>query len=46
MASGGPAASGGQVVFKPAAAEPAPAPLKTYPICKKGQTDDCRQRGG
>lgn len=27
-------------------AYPAPAPLKSYPICKKGQYDNCRQRGG
>ncbi|WP_294300651.1 hypothetical protein [uncultured Sphingomonas sp.] len=27
-------------------AYPAPAPLQSYPICKKGQTDKCRQRGG
>ncbi len=30
----------------PAEAFPAPAPLKHYPICKKGQYDDCMQRGG
>lgn len=29
-----------------AQAYPAPAPLQSYPICKKGQTDKCRQRGG
>ncbi|MBB3878763.1 hypothetical protein [Sphingomonas pseudosanguinis] len=38
------------VVFKqaptPAQAFPAPAPLESYPICKKGQFDQCRQRGG
>ena len=30
----------------PAEAFPAPAPLESYPICKKGQFDDCMQRGG
>lgn len=29
-----------------AQAYPAPAPLATYPICKRGQYDNCRQRGG
>jgi len=51
----GPALSGtpmpGQpVIFVPSAtpgeAYPAPAPLKHYPICKRGQFDNCRQRGG
>jgi hypothetical protein len=41
---------GQQVIFQqsktPAEAYPAPAPLKSYPICKKGQYDNCRQRGG
>ena len=27
-------------------AYPAPAPLQSYPICKRGQYDNCRQRGG
>ncbi len=43
-------APGAQVVFQqapsPSQAYPAPAPLKSYPICKKGQYDQCRQRGG
>ncbi len=46
----GPAAPGTRVVFQaPPSIEqayPAPAPLQTYPICKRGQTDKCRQRGG
>ncbi|HWK35976.1 hypothetical protein [Sphingomonas sp.] len=28
----------------PDQAYPAPAPLAEYPICKKGQTDQCKQR--
>ena len=46
----GQPAPGQQVTFQagksPNEAYPAPAPLKSYPICKKGQTDKCRQRGG
>ncbi|MET4898117.1 hypothetical protein RN629_13310 [Sphingomonadaceae bacterium jetA1] len=46
----GPAQPGAPVVFKeapsPQQAYPAPAPLQSYPICKKGQFDQCRQRGG
>ncbi len=46
----GMAQPGQQVQFVPAPpvaqAYPAPAPLQSYPICKKGQTDKCRQRGG
>ncbi|WP_332803948.1 hypothetical protein [Sphingomonas sp. RT2P30] len=30
----------------PAQAYPAPPPLPHYPICKRGQFDKCRQRGG
>ncbi len=45
-----PPAPGAPVIFKqaptPEQAYPAPAPLKSYPICKKGQYDQCRQRGG
>ncbi|MCT8000262.1 hypothetical protein NZL82_00040 [Sphingomonas sanguinis] len=45
-----PPAPGAPVVFQqapsPSQAYPAPAPLKSYPICKKGQFDQCRQRGG
>jgi hypothetical protein len=51
----GPALSGtptpgAQIIFVPSAspgeAYPAPAPLKHYPLCKRGQFDNCRQRGG
>jgi hypothetical protein len=46
----GPMTPGAKVVFRaapsPAEAYPAPAPLKKYPVCKKGQTDKCMQRGG
>lgn len=45
-----PPQPGAPIVFKqapsPEQAYPAPAPLKSYPICKKGQYDQCRQRGG
>ena len=41
---------GATVRFQPAMsaaqAYPAPAPLASYPICKRGQYDNCRQRGG
>ena len=30
----------------PDQAYPAPAPLAKYPVCKKGQTDKCMNRGG
>ncbi|WP_375287701.1 hypothetical protein [Sphingomonas sp.] len=30
----------------PSQAFPAPAPMQNYPICKKGQYDNCMQRGG
>jgi hypothetical protein len=30
----------------PTQAFPPPAPLPSYPICKRGQYDKCRQRGG
>ena len=30
----------------PTQAFPPPAPLAKYPLCKKGQFDNCRQRGG
>ena len=30
----------------PDQAYPAPAPMAKYPICKKGQYDNCMQRGG
>ena len=48
--SGQPQA-GQQVIFQanpqtPSQAFPPPAPLDKYPVCKKGQTDNCRQRGG
>ncbi len=45
-----PLQPGQKVVFQaskpPAEAYPAPAPLDKYPVCKKGQYDNCRQRGG
>ncbi|MHA6720119.1 hypothetical protein ACX40Y_11785 [Sphingomonas sp. RS6] len=42
---------GDKVVFEPSKltpseAFPAPAPLAHYPLCKRGQTDECMQRGG
>jgi hypothetical protein len=42
---------GTQVVFVPSTqtpsqAFPPPAPRESYPICKRGQFDGCRQRGG
>ena len=42
---------GAQVVFVPSAqtptqAFPPPPPLDHYPVCKRGQFDNCRQRGG
>lgn len=46
----GPATPGATVrvqpSMSPAQAFPPPAPKAEYPICKKGQTDGCRQRGG
>ena len=46
-----PPAPGQQVIFQPSTqtptqAFPPPAPLESYPICKPGQFDKCRQRGG
>jgi len=45
-----PPAPGQQVIFQPSVspsqAYPPPAPLQSYPICKRGQYDNCRQRGG
>jgi hypothetical protein len=35
-----------QPSMSPSQAFPPPAPKAEYPICKKGQTDGCRQRGG
>lgn len=47
--SGTPVA-GQRVIFQqapsPDQAYPAPAPLAEYPVCKRGQTDKCRNRGG
>jgi hypothetical protein len=42
---------GAQIMFVPnpqtaTEAFPPPAPLDHYPLCKRGQTDQCRQRGG
>jgi len=46
----GTPAPGQPVIFvpspSPSEAYPAPAPLSHYPICKRGQFDNCRQRGG
>ncbi|MDR6853409.1 hypothetical protein J2Y54_002929 [Sphingomonas sp. BE123] len=45
-----PPQPGATIVFQqapaPDVAYPAPAPMAQYPICKKGQYDNCRQRGG
>ena len=45
-----PPAPGQTVIFVPSTqtpsqAYPAPAPLASYPICKRGQFDKCRNRG-
>ncbi|PKP92132.1 MAG: hypothetical protein CVT77_09940 [Alphaproteobacteria bacterium HGW-Alphaproteobacteria-16] len=41
---------GQQVIFQPSKspteAFPPPPAMEEYPICKKGQYDKCRQRGG
>lgn len=42
---------GQQVIFQanpqtPTQAFPPPPPMDKYPVCKKGQFDNCRQRGG
>lgn len=41
---------GAQIIVVPSRsaseAYPAPAPLQHYPLCKRGQFDNCRQRGG
>jgi len=47
----GDTSSGQKPVFQanpltPTQAFPPPPPLEKYPLCKKGQTDNCRQRGG
>lgn len=47
----GDRSSGQKPVFQanpltPTQAFPPPPPLEKYPLCKKGQTDNCRQRGG
>lgn len=45
-----PPPPGAKIIFQPApppnVAFPPPAPLAEYPLCKKGQYDKCRQRGG
>jgi hypothetical protein len=46
-----PPAPGAQVVFvpnpqTPTEAYPPPPPQASYPICKRGQFDNCMQRGG
>ena len=49
-ATNGTPAPGATVRFQqapdPATAFPPPAPMDKYPMCKKGQTDHCMQRGG
>ena len=46
----GPVTPGTEVIFRPSAppsqAFPPPPPMNEYPICKAGQFDNCRQRGG
>lgn len=47
----GDTSSGQKPIFQanpltPTQAFPPPPPLDKYPLCKKGQTDNCRQRGG
>lgn len=41
---------GANVIFQPSQspdqAFPPPPPMQDYPVCKAGQTDNCRQRGG
>ncbi|GGO96673.1 hypothetical protein [Stakelama pacifica] len=41
---------GQKVIFQPSPpvsqAFPPPAPKAEYPVCKRGETDGCRQRGG
>lgn len=41
---------GQQIIFQaappPSVAYPPPPAMDHYPICKKGQYDNCRQRGG
>ncbi|HTG37844.1 hypothetical protein [Sphingomonas sp.] len=34
-----------QASMSPTQAFPPPAPKAEYPVCKRGQTDGCRQRG-
>jgi hypothetical protein len=51
FSSGATPPAGAQVVFVPNAqspteAFPPPAPRTSYPLCKRGQFDGCRQRGG
>ena len=50
MTSTAPVPPGAAVRYVPAPtveqAYPAPAPMAKYPICKRGQTDHCMQRGG
>lgn len=45
-----PPVAGESIIFVPSTqtptqAFPPPAPLASYPICKRGQYDNCRQRG-
>lgn len=45
-----PPPAGAQIVFNPSPAPnvafPPPPPMDKYPVCKKGQYDNCIQRGG
>ncbi|MCW3836232.1 hypothetical protein ACFQ1E_09280 [Sphingomonas canadensis] len=46
-----PPVPGARIVFvpnplTPDQAFPPPPPLPEYPVCKRGQYDNCRQRGG
>lgn len=49
FSTGAPPAPGQQVTVQaspdPNVAFPPPAPLDKYPVCKRGQFDDCMQRG-
>lgn len=46
MAGTGTTPGGGNVVFQPAQAAPAPAAQTSYPLCSRTVRDQCRQRGG
>ncbi|MBC9030890.1 hypothetical protein IAG41_00650 [Sphingomonas sp. JC676] len=51
FSSGATPPAGARVMFVPnpqtaTEAFPPPAPMAHYSLCKRGQTDNCRQRGG